>query len=63
MSESILDARGRTTVPPEVRNSIGAGPGVRLVWHFTLTGSLSVRAKGPCKRDIATQPKAPRRTA
>jgi len=45
LSESILDARGRTTVPRKVRDCIGAGPGVRLVWHVTPTGALSVRAK------------------
>ncbi len=48
MSASILDARGRTTVPREVRDCIGAGPGGRLVWHVMPSGALSVCAKGPC---------------
>ena len=45
MSESTITAKGQTTVPRQVREQIGAGPGTRLVWHVTPDGSLIVRAK------------------
>lgn len=45
MSESTVTAKGQTTVPLHVRQSIGAAPGTRLVWHVMPDGSLIVRAK------------------
>ena len=45
MSESTITAKGQTTVPRQVREQIGAGPGTRLVWHVMPDGSLIVRAK------------------
>ena len=45
MSESTITAKGQTTVPRQVRDCIGAGPGTRLVWHVMPDGSLIVRAK------------------
>ena len=45
MSESTITAKGQTTVPREVRERLGAGPGTRLVWHIMPNGSLIVRAK------------------
>ena len=41
--ESIIDARGLTTVPRQMRECIDAGPGVRLIWHVTPTGAVSLR--------------------
>lgn len=45
MPESTITTRGRTTVPRQVREKIGAAAGTRLVWHVMLDGSLLVRAK------------------
>lgn len=45
MSESTIAAKGRTTVPQQVREQIDAGPGTRLVWHVMPGGSVIVRAK------------------
>lgn len=45
MPESIINAKGQTTVPRQVREQIGAGPGTRLVWHVMPNRSLIVRAK------------------
>ena len=45
MSESTITAKGQTTVPRQVRERIGAGPGTRLVWHVLPNGTLIVRAK------------------
>ena len=59
MSESTLTAKGQTTVPREVRDRIGAGPGTRLVWHVMPNGSLIVRAKTRSLLDLAGSLKAP----
>ena len=45
MSESTITAKGQTTVPRQVRERLGAGPGTRLVWHVLPDGRLIVRAK------------------
>jgi AbrB family looped-hinge helix DNA binding protein len=45
MSESIITANGRTTVPADIRQAIGSAPGTRLVWHALNDGRLLVRVK------------------
>jgi antitoxin PrlF len=45
MTESTITAKGQTTVPIEVRQSIGGVPGTRLVWHVLADGRLFVRVK------------------
>jgi len=45
MAESTITAKGQTTVPRQVREHLGAGPGTRLVWHVLPGGGLIVRAK------------------
>jgi len=45
ISESTITAKGQTTVPRELREKLGAGPGNKLMWHVTPDGSLIVRAK------------------
>ncbi len=45
MTESTITAKGQTTVPLRIRESIGATQGTRLVWHVMPDGSLIVRAK------------------
>lgn len=60
MSESTITAKGQTTVPRQVREQLGAGPGTRLVWHVMPDGSLVVRAKTLSVLDLAGSLKAPK---
>ena len=60
MAESTITAKGQTTVPLQVRNSIGAAPGTRLVWHVLPDGGLIVRAKTKSSLDLAGKLKAPK---
>ena len=60
MSESTITAKGQTTVPREVREKLGAGPGTRLMWHVMPDGSLIVRAKTHSILDLAGSLKAPK---
>ena len=60
MSESTITAKGQTTVPRQVREQLGAGPGTRLVWHVMPDGSLIVRAKTLSILDLAGSLKAPK---
>ena len=59
MSESTITAKGQTTVPREVREKLGAGPGTRLVWHIMPNGALLVRAKTRSLLDLAGSLKSP----
>ncbi len=60
MAESTITAKGQTTVPLQVRNSIGAAPGMRLVWHVLPDGGLIVRAKSKSILDLAGTLKPPK---
>ena len=60
MSESTITAKGQTTVPRQVRERIGAGPGTRLVWHVTPDGALIVRAKTHSVLELAGSLKSPK---
>jgi len=60
VSESTITAKGQTTVPRQVRDLIGAGPGTRLVWHVMPDGGLIVRAKTRSVLDLAGSLKAPK---
>ena len=60
MSESTLTVKGQTTVPRQIREHLGAGPGTRLVWHVMPDGSLVVRAKTLSLLDLAGSLKAPK---
>jgi AbrB family looped-hinge helix DNA binding protein len=60
MSESTITAKGQTTVPQHIRESIGATPGTRLVWHVMPDGALIVRAKTQSVLDLAGVLKAPK---
>jgi bifunctional DNA-binding transcriptional regulator/antitoxin component of YhaV-PrlF toxin-antitoxin module len=60
MQESTITAKGQTTVPLAVRNSIGVTPGTRLVWHVLPDGGLIVRAKTKSILDLAGKLKAPK---
>jgi len=60
MSESTITAKGQTTVPRQVRDRIGAGPGTRLVWHVLPNGGVIVRAKTRSVIELAGSLKAPK---
>ena len=60
MSESTLTAKGQTTVPLQVRESLGAASGTRLVWHVLPDGGVIVRAKTRSILDLAGVLKAPK---
>ena len=60
MSESTITVKGQTTVPRQVREQLGVGPGTRLVWHVMPDGSLIVRAKTLSILDLAGSLKAPK---
>lgn len=61
MTESTVTAKGQTTVPRQIRDSIGAAPGTRLVWHVMPDGALIVRAKNKSVLDLAGSLKSPKR--
>jgi antitoxin PrlF len=61
VSESTITAKGQTTVPRQVRELIGAGPGTRLVWHVMPGGRLIVRAKTHSVLELAGSLKSPKR--
>lgn len=60
MTESTITAKGQTTVPLQIRPSIGASAGTRLVWRAMPDGSLVVRAKTKSVLDLAGTLKAPK---
>lgn len=61
MAESTITAKGQTTVPRQVREQLGAGPGTRLVWHVLPDGRLIVRAKTHSVLDLAGSLKSPKK--
>lgn len=52
MAESTISARGQTTVPADIRQSIGAVAGTRLVWHMAADGRLFVRVKSKTAANV-----------
>ena len=52
MIESMITAKGQTTVPADIRGAMGAGAGTRLVWHVLQDGWLFVRAKSKSILDL-----------
>jgi AbrB family looped-hinge helix DNA binding protein len=61
MAESTITAKGQTTVPRQVREQLGAGPGTRLVWHVLPDGRLIVRAKTHSLLSLAGSLKSPKK--
>jgi AbrB family looped-hinge helix DNA binding protein len=61
VSESTITTKGQTTVPRQVREQLGAGPGTRLVWHVMPGGGLIVRAKTHSVLDLAGSLKSPKK--
>ena len=60
MAESTITAKGQTTVPADVRMSIGAKPGTKLVWSVAPDGTIIVRAKTKSILDMAGMLEAPK---
>ena len=52
MTESTITAKGQTTVPADIRQTIGGVPGTRLVWHVLADGRLFVRVKNKSVRGL-----------
>lgn len=63
MSESTATAKGQTTVPLQIRKSMGASRGTRPVWHVMPDGAVIVRAKTRSVLDLAGVLKAPKASA
>jgi antitoxin PrlF len=60
MAESTLTSKGQTTVPQQIRDALGAGPGTKLLWYVLPDGSITVRAKSKSIADLAGILKAPK---
>jgi antitoxin PrlF len=52
MKQYTMDARGRTTVPADIRALIEAEPGTRLVWSVVSDGLITVRAQSKSRRAL-----------
>jgi len=52
MTESTITAKGQTTVPADIRKTIGGVAGTRLVWHVLSDGRLFVRVKNKSVKDL-----------
>jgi AbrB family looped-hinge helix DNA binding protein len=61
MAESTITAKGQTTVPRQVRDLLGVGPGTRLVWHVMPGGGMMVRAKTHSLTTLAGSVKSPKK--
>jgi len=60
MAESTITAKGRTTVPADVRALVRAKPGTKLVWSVRPDGTIIVRAKTKSILGMAGMLKAPK---
>lgn len=60
MTESTITAKGQTTVPADIRQTIGSVPGTRLVWHILSDGRVFVRFKNKTAADVKGMVKAPK---
>ena len=60
MTESTITSKGQTTVPADIRQTIGCVPGTRLVWHVFPDGRLFVRVKNKTAADVKGVLKVPK---
>ena len=60
MPESTISAKGRTTVPADIRARMGAKPGTRLSWNVLSDGTVIVRVKTRSLSDLGGMLKAPK---
>lgn len=63
MADSTVSARGRTTVPVEVRQAVGAEPGTRLVWRVLSGSRLAILIKNEAAKDVVGLAKIPPKTS
>lgn len=61
MTESTINAKGQTTVPADIRQSIGGTPGTRLMWCVLSDGRLFVRVKNKSLLDASNMLTHPRK--
>jgi len=59
MTDSTITSKGQTTVPADIREFLGAKPGVRLLWLKAPDGSVIVRSKSRTIADVAGLLEAP----
>jgi bifunctional DNA-binding transcriptional regulator/antitoxin component of YhaV-PrlF toxin-antitoxin module len=59
MTESTMTAKGQTTVPVDIRQSLGFQPGTRLAWHVLNDGRLFVRVKNKSLLDVSNRVAVP----
>ena len=59
MNESTISAKGKTTVPADVRRAVGGVPGTRLLWQMLADGRLFVRVKNKTATDVKGSVKVP----
>lgn len=52
MSESTVTSKGQTTVPADIRQSMGSTPGTKLVWSPMPDGRVLVRVKNKSVLDM-----------
>jgi antitoxin PrlF len=60
MTESNITAKGRTTVPADIRALVDAKPGTRLVWSAMRDGTVIITVKTKSILDMAGMLKAPK---
>jgi antitoxin PrlF len=60
MAESTVNAKGRTTMPAEIRAALRATAGTRLKWHVLPDGDVFVRAKSLSITALAASVKSDR---
>ncbi|MFM9883244.1 MAG: AbrB/MazE/SpoVT family DNA-binding domain-containing protein [Burkholderiales bacterium] len=60
MAESTITQKGQTTVPQQIRDALGVGPGTKLLWYVLPDGSITVRAKSKSILELAGMLKAPK---
>ncbi len=60
MTESTITAKGQTTAPVHIRQTIGSVPGTRWVWHVLSNGRVFVWAKIKTSSDVKGMVKVPK---
>lgn len=53
MAESTINAKGQTTVPADILQSIGRAPTTRLLWHVLADSRIFVRVKNKSLLDAS----------
>jgi AbrB family looped-hinge helix DNA binding protein len=53
MSDSTLTSKGQTTIPKEIRDSLGLQPGQRMTFTLMPDGTVLMRVKNKSIMDVA----------